>query len=277
MRGPQLLIVVLLLAVVAMGGLLVARSRTSPETAGGGNLIAYGPCGLSGPLQNAVAAYRKAHPDAPVQIIYDNANILVRRVLQKGERPDVFISPGELELSQVSAKGLVDQSTVKDFGSLDLVLIVPAKNTTITRVEDLTSDKIAAVSLGDPAFNSVGFYGLQVMKARGVWDKVEPKMVLREGPLEAFNLVAGGQVQAGFSYLTCPLETNPEKASKSDVRIVEKFDRKTYGPIRLQAGMLKTSARRQAAEKFIAYLASPEAQQVMSKDGVLPVDVLANK
>ncbi len=271
MRGPQVLIVVLLLAVVVMGGLAVNRYRQQPQS---NSVLVYAPCGLQGPLQLAVTMFRQRHPEVTLEVKYDNANVLVRRVLKQGDRPDVFVSPGELELSQVAKANLIDAQTVRDFGSLDMVLITPAKVTDIKKVEDLTRPGVKTVALGDPAFNSVGFYGQEVLKARKVWDAVEPKLMLREYPLEAFNLVAQGAAQAGFAYLTCPLDTNPEKASKSDVRIVEKIARELYGPIRLQAGMLNTSTQRKGGQVFIDFLASKEAQQAMSKDGLLPVEVL---
>ena len=266
-RGAQLAIVVLLLAVVAMGALLISRQQGVP----GGRLLVYAPCGLQGPVQAAVTAYRQKHPDTPLEVVYDNANVLVRRVVRQGERPDVFISPGELEISQVAKQGLLDDRSVRDFGTLDMVLITPAKNTTVTKVEDLTDPKVKAVALGDPKFNSVGHYGEQVMRARKIWDAVQPKLILREFPLEAFNLVAQGQAEAGLAYLTCPLDTAPEKASKSSVRIVEKISRDSYGPIRLQLGMLNTSKQQEAARAFVDFMASPEAQEVTGKNGVLPL------
>lgn len=271
-RGAQLLILALLLAVVAMGGLLVKRARPSPGAAAGGRLVVYAPCGLQGPVQTAVGAFRQQHPDRPLEVVYDNANVLVRRILKQGERPDVLISPGELEMSQIAKAELMDTDSIKDFGTLDMVLIAPASNTTLKQLEDLADAKIKAVALGDPQYNSVGYYGAKAMRARGVWEQVEPKLILREFPLEAFNLVAQNQVQAGLAYLTCPLDTAPEKADKQSVRIVEKLAREDYGPIRLQVGLLKTTKQRAAAQEFIDFLLSPEAQQVMASNGVQPLE-----
>jgi len=276
MRGPRLFILLLAVAVLAMGGLLIAQQRAA-RSAGGhaaeqGPLTVFAPCGLNGPIQVAVTLFRRQQPDT--KISYDNANILVRRVVQDGERPDVFISPGELELSQVAKAGLMDQASVVDFGSLDMVLIAPAKDTTVSRIEDLTSPKVTAVALGDPKFNSIGLYGQQILTQRNLWAAVQPKLMLREFPLEAFHLVSEGKVQAGLAYLTCPLDTNPEKASASDVRIVQKFARDSYGPIRLQAGRLKGCPRPHKAQAFLDFLTSPQAQQLMAKDGVLPVEEL---
>ncbi len=264
MRASQIIIIILLVAILAVGGLLIHRPT------GGGNLVVYAPCGLSGPIQNFVQVFRAKHPEVPVSIVYDNANVLVRRVLKQGERPDVFISPGELELRQIAEANLVDKSAVIDFGTLDMVLIVPAKDHTVNKLEDLAAAKVTHVALGDPKFNSIGMYGQQILKARKLWDAVEPKLILKEYPLEAFNLVAEGSAQAGLAYLSCPLDTNPEKASKADVRIVEKIPRNVYGPIRVQAAALKGTSRGRMAKVFLDFLTSDDAQKVMAKDGLLP-------
>ena len=276
-RGSQVLLIVLLAAVLGMGGLLIARNRTGgtggATTPSRSSLLAYAPCGMSGPLQQAATLFRHKHPEVPLEVVYDNANILVRRVVKDGERPDVFISPGELELKQVSDKGLIDAASVTDFGTLDMVLIAPRQDKTVNSFDDLKQAKVEAVSLGDPKFNSVGYYGEQALRALGLWDAVEPKLITREYPLEAFKLVEQNQVQAGFAYLTCPLDTAPEKADKQSVRIVQKVPRDKCPPIRLQLGVLKSSTQQAAAKVFIDFMTSKEAQQVMAKDGLLPLEV----
>jgi molybdate transport system substrate-binding protein len=276
-RTSQIVVVVLLVAVVGLGALVVARNRQSgPATVkppAPKGLLVYAPCGLSGPINIAAAKFRQAHPEVPFNVHYENANILVKLVLERGERPDVFLSPGELELRQLDAKDLIDRDSVRDFGTLDLVLIAPKKpklKAKVNKLEDLGSPDIRYVALGDPQYNSVGNYGEQVLRKVGLWDGLQSKLLLREGPLDAFKLVEAGQVDAGLAYLTCPLDTNPEKADKASVRIVQKIPRELYSPIRLQLGMLKDCPQPQAAKTFIDFMASPAAQQAMAADGVLP-------
>ncbi|HUU53523.1 MAG TPA: hypothetical protein VMY87_01275, partial [Armatimonadota bacterium] len=89
-RGSQVLVVVLLLAVVAMGGLLVARQRSAPEAVPTAGLVVYAPCGMSSPIAVATQRFREANPGAQVQVVFDNAIVLVRKI-RKGDRPDVFM------------------------------------------------------------------------------------------------------------------------------------------------------------------------------------------
>jgi len=269
-RSSQIVIILLVVAVLAMGGVIVARGRQGQTPAPSNQVIVFAPCGMTGPINVTTAMFRAAHPEMKLEVIFDNANVLVRRV-RRGERPDLFISPGEAEMKQLTDENYIDGSTIADFGSLDLVLFAPSKTKGLNQLGDITKPGIKYISMGDPKFNSIGYYGEQALRSLKLWDKIQSKLVLREYPLEAVNAVSEGRVDAGVTYLTCPLETAPEKASKSDLRVVAVFPRDSYPPVRLQAAMLKTTKQRELSQKFIDYLVSDEAQKALAGTGVLPI------
>jgi molybdate transport system substrate-binding protein len=269
-RASQILIVLLLVAVVAMGGLIVARGRQARSAAPSNQVIVFAPCGMTGPINVATAMFRAAHPEIKLEVVFDNANILVRRV-RKGEQPDLFISPGELEMKQLADEKYIDASTVTDFGSLDIVLFAPSKTKGLSQLGDITKPEIKYISMGDPKYNSIGYYGEQALRSLKLWDRVQGKLVLREYPLEAVKAVSEGRVDAGVTYLTCPLETAPEKASKSDLRVVAKFPRESYPPVRLQVAMLKTTKQRERGQTFVDFLTSDQAQKALAGAGLLPI------
>ena len=284
-RGARAVIFLLLVAVGALGGLIMARSRPSAalprlrsgqvragqgQTAPSNQVVVFAPCGMTGPINVAAALFRAAQPDIRLEIVFDNANILVKRV-RKGERPDVFISPGELEMKQLGDEGYIDTATVADFGSLDVVLFAATKTKGLNQLSDLAKPEVKYISMGDPGYNSIGYYGEKALRSLKLWDQIQSKLVLREMPLEAVTAVSEGKVEAGVTYLTCPLETAPEKASKSDLRVVAKFPRDSYPPVRLQVAMLKTTTQREISRKFVDFLASEQAQKALAGTGVLPI------
>ena len=273
-RGSQILVVVLLLAVVAMGGLLVARQRSAPESAApAAGLVVYAPCGMSSPIAVATQRFREANPGAQVQVVFDNAIVLVRKI-RKGDRPDVIMSPGELEMSQLVEEGFVDAATVVDFGTLDLVVIAPNKTQGLDSIQGLTSPNIKTISLADPQYNSIGYFGAEALKSLGLWESLQAKLLLREYPLEAVTLATNGQVDAGITFLTCPLDTNPEKADGSEVRIVETIPRDAYPPVRLQVAMLEDTAKGDLGQKYIDFLTSEAGQKAIAANGILPAETI---
>jgi molybdate transport system substrate-binding protein len=198
--------------------------------------------------------------------------VLVRKVTDLGEHPDVFISPGELELKQLRDRNLIDESTVRDFGSLEMAIIAPSARRDVSALKDLESPNVKLISMGDPESTSVGYYGAQVLRRLGLWNRLQSKLLLREAPLEAVTLVESGRADAGLVYRICPLETSQGKVSRSAIRVIEKIPREVCPPIRLQLGLLKTSPNRAAAETFIDFMASNECQSAMGGYGILPAD-----
>lgn len=273
-RGSQILVVVLLLAVVAMGGLVLARQRSAPEAAAPtSGLVVYAPCGMSSPIAVATQRFREANPGAQVQVVFDNAIVLVRKI-RKGDRPDVFMSPGEVEMKQLVKEGFVDAATVTDFGTLDLVVIAHTKTKGLDSIQGLASPSIKTISLADPKYNSIGYYGAEALKSLGLWESLQAKLLLREYPLEAVTLATNGQVDAGITFLTCPLDTNPEKADGSDVRIVATIPRDVYPAVRLQVAMLEETSQRELGRRYIEFLTSEAGQKAIAANGILPAEII---
>jgi molybdate transport system substrate-binding protein len=178
--------------------------------------------------------------------------------------------PGEIELQQLRTKHLINESTVRDFGSLDMAVIAPSARPGISTLKDLTSIKVRSISMGDPNSTSVGHYGAEMLHKAGLWDQLQSRLVLREAPLEAFSLVESGEVDAGIVYLMCPLETGRGKVSSSAVRFVEKIPHEICPPVRLQLGRLEASTNRAAAQTFIDFVASKRMQSALAGYGILP-------
>lgn len=269
-RSSQLVIALLLVAALVMGGFIIARTRQGGRATGDNTVIVFAPCGMTDPLNIASAKFRAAHPEMKLEMVYDNANVLVRKI-RDGAGADVFISPGEVEIGQLADQGLVERGSIRDFGSFDIVVYAPSKTRDLKSLEDLKQPHIKSISMADPRYNSIGYYGEKALRSLGLWDAVQGKLRLREYPLEAVKLVSQGLVDAGITYLTCPLETAPEKASKSDLRVVATIPRESYPPVRLQLGTLKHAAQPELARTFIDFMASADTQQALSGTGLLPV------
>jgi molybdate transport system substrate-binding protein len=272
-RGSRIAIILLLVAVVALGGLLVARNRrggSASSVAASQKLVVFAPCGLSGPINVATGLFRAAHPDIRLDVVFDNANVLVNRI-RAGEVGDVFLSPGELEIHQLAKEGYIVETSIADWGSLDLVVIAAAGTKGLNRIGDLKSPSVRRISMAHPKSNSVGYYGQKALESYGLWGPLQSKLYLREAPLEAIKLVESGEVDAGIAYFTCPLDTAPEKASKAAMRIVAKIPRDKYPAIRLQTGLFRKAKQPALGRVFMEFLSSAATQKALASNGVVPL------
>lgn len=238
------------------------RIREAAKRGVSGELRVAIPCGMIIPLKKAITVFRQSNPDLKVVEDYDNAGVLVTKILERGDRPDFFVSPGITEIARLEEAGLVDPDTKVELGSFELCAIVRrGSGVKVEKPEDLV--KCATVALPDPQLNSVGTCGQEALEKLGLWSRVEPKTVQTDQAIKAHNLVIQGKADAGISYRACPLETNPDKMNDSQVQIVFDFPRDSYEPQKIWIAPLKTAANREAADAVIAFLRSRQGLQLL--------------
>ncbi|MCK5804959.1 MAG: molybdate ABC transporter substrate-binding protein [Lentisphaeria bacterium] len=256
------------LALVLAQSCKPTRQDATAETAGE-VLTLYVPCGMNLPFRAAQKAFMAQNPGVRVELVLDNANVLVRRVLEKGEKPDIIVSPGLVEMEKLQKHGAVGQSDVQPFGRYELVLFTSRANpANITTFKDLTKDEVKTIAIADPDENSVGRYTRQTLKGLGLWDSVQGKLQLTDHPITAYKYVAREKAEASFAYRSCPLKTAPEKLEYSKIRIVESVPRELYGPAYAVVAPLSSAPNRARADQFVQFLLSDAGQTLLSENDV---------
>ena len=241
-------------------------ATTGQGTAGAEVLTVYVPCGMELPFTAAQETFQRLHPEVKVNVVLDNGNVLVRRILDKGERPDLIVSPGTLEMETLEKGGAVRAGAMRPFGRFDLVLFTPRANAAgVTGMTDLTKPEVTTIAIADPDANSVGRYTRQALEKAKLWEVLKPKMMFTDHPITAYKHVAREKAQASFAYRSCPLKTAPEKLEYSKVRIVESVPLDSYEPAFACISPLNDSAR---AKEFIEYLLSADGQKLLGEHDI---------
>ncbi len=240
-----------------------------PPAAVAETLTIYVPCGMELPFMAAREAFQEVRPGLRVNVVLDNANVLVRRILGKGEKPDLIVSPGLLEMEILQKEGLVGEKDVHPFGRYELVLFTSRANPAGVRTfSDLIRPEVKTIAIADPDLNSVGRYIRQALQGLGLWDQVQSKLLRTEHPITAYKHVAREKADASFAYRSCPLKTAPEKLAYSKVRILEAVPKEMYGPAFAVIAPLSFSPRREVALAFIDYLLSEKGQALLAANDV---------
>ncbi len=234
-------------------------------------LKVYIPCGLTVPLRETMARFEETHPGAKLEGTYDNAITNALTIKEKGERPDLFISPGKREIEILEGQGLIDTSTETAIGYFELVVATPKDNPkNIHSLQDIK--KADVISLPDPERNSIGVYGKEALQKAGMWDTLMPKgderIVLTEFPIKAYEMVASGKADAALMFRNCPLRTNPEKLQEGSVVNVADVDKKLYEEPLCYIAALKDAPNLPLAKEFIAFLAGAEGQKLLADNGL---------
>jgi len=271
-RTVLLALAAVLLMVAVLGCRVVkgpAAGTAGPQAGHKQQVSIYIPCGMLLPFNDALKQFEAENPGVKVAATYENSGTLVRMITDKGDRPDLFVSPGCCEAQVLETRGLVKKEDTRTLGSYEVVLIVPKGNPAgVQSWEDLRKPSVKTISVANPDWNSIGHYARQGLTKMGIWDSIKGKMFFTEHAVDAYANVSQRKADAAFSYLTCPLTSNPEKLSSEKVDVVAKLPPDTYDVPTVVIAMLATSKNKPLAREVMEYLLQPDVQALLEKEGL---------
>lgn len=118
------------------------------------------------------------------------------------------------------------------------------------------------ISIANPDLAPYGVAAKEALQAMGLWEAMQPKIVMGQNIGQAFSMVASGAAQIGFvatSALSAP-GTAPQGA-RYDI------PQALFAPIRQDAILLNSGQGNVAAEAFLAYLKGARARGIMQSFG----------
>ena len=181
--------------------------------------------------------------------------------IESGAPADVFISAAAKQMNTLEEGGLILTETRKDLLNNKIVLIVPASSTlNITDFTDLLNDDVKQIALGDPEFVPAGTYGKQALDSLGIYEEVQPKLILCSDVRQVLSYVESGNVDAGILYLT-------DAAISSAVKVVADAPDAINAKIVYPVAIVKDSRNVEAANDYIDFLFSAEAKAVFERYG----------
>ena len=164
------------------------------------------------------------------------------------EKPDLLHQAGRADVPFVYATGqVVLWTNRKD--------LCPLKNWR----EVMAVPGLKKIAIANPKTAPYGAAAMEALKKTGVLAFVQEKLVYAQNLPQAFQYAVTGSVDAGFCALSAALSAEGRKGCFFSI---------AEAPSIVQgACLLKRTAHREAAEKFVRFLASPEAQAVKKKYG----------
>lgn len=192
----------------------------------------------------------------------------LQKQIEAGAPVDLFISAAQRQMDELEHKGLIVAGTRRVFARNVLTVIKPADSRLdISKAADLAGPRVQRIVIGNPRTVPVGQYSEESLKAMGLWDQLQSKLVLAENVRQALDYVARGEVDAGFVYTT-------DLAVRSGA-VVEAFRpaEDTYRPVTYPVAVVKDTKQPALAQAFIALLVSRDGQAVLARLGFQPAPV----
>jgi molybdate transport system substrate-binding protein len=123
----------------------------------------------------------------------------------------------------------------------------------------LSAGKFAHLAIANPKAAPYGAAAVETLKALGLYDGLSARIVTGESINQAFQFVASGNAELGFVAYSQII-----KDKKGSFWLVPQ---KLYTPIAQDAVLLKKGADDEAAQGFLDYLKSPDAQAIIKSYG----------
>lgn len=241
-----------LFAVLAIGIAPLAR-------AGAGITIAAA-ADLKFCMDELVAEFRSSHADAAIDVSYGSSGNFATQIRQ-GAPFDLFFS-ADIEYPRQLARDGFAASEVRRYAVGRIVLWSTTIDATRLTLADLARADIGKVAIANPQHAPYGKRAEEALRASGVWDKVEARLVYGENIAQTAQFVESGNARVGIIALSLAL--NPELAHRGGYSLIPD---ELHQPLEQAFMITRRAADNALAATFADYLQTPHARALMARYG----------
>lgn len=210
-------------------------------------------------MEEIKSMYETEHQNVTLTFSFGGSGALQQQI-EQGAPADVFISAAEKQMNALEDEGLIVKDSRKDLLENKVVLITPTDKTDSTSFEDVATEKVGQIGLGEPGSVPVGQYSEEIFTSLGILDQVKAKAVYGKDVKEVLSWVETGNVDAGVVYAT-------DAKQSSNVNVVCEAPAESYQAAIYPVAVVKDSKHQEQAEEFLQFLESDSAREVFQSLG----------
>lgn len=211
-------------------------------------------------LDEIVATFEKKHPGDKLNVIYGSSGKFYAQIQQRAPY-DLFFSADIRLPTELATRGFA-ASKVRPYAVGRLVLWSASMDAAKLTLASLTAPKIVRIAMANPKHAPYGIAAEQALRASGVWNAVQSKLVYGENIAHAAQFVETGVVEIGIIALS--LAVSPALVTKGEYWLVPSH---LHEPLRQGFIITKRAERSDLAKRFAEYIDGKAARAVMSKYG----------
>lgn len=242
-----------------MAGLLAVgcRAPASKSNEGSGELVVAAAANLTEAFAEVGQRFTSK---TGVRVVFSfGATADLAKQIENGAPFDVFAAADTEHVTALEQKSLLLSGTFALYARGRLVMwIPPSSSLKAQRVEDIAAKEFDRVAIAKPDVAPYGRAAVESLKAMGIWNSVERKVIYAQNVSQAKQYASTGNAEVAF----IPLALVPA-GSGSYIEI----DEALHKPIDQALGVVQTSTNQAAARQFVEFLLSDEGQQIMVRRG----------
>ncbi|MCL5676719.1 MAG: molybdate ABC transporter substrate-binding protein [Firmicutes bacterium] len=252
--------ILILATILALSGCGAKTAQPAPPAQQPAEIIVSAAASLTDVLKELQTGFEATNKSVKLRFNFGSSGALLQQI-EAGAPVDIFIAAAREPMDELGRKGLVEGPAVKVLATNKVVLIGSrSAGEAAGSWDDLKTDRVRKIALGDPQHVPAGQYGKAVLEKLHLWGDVRKKLVLGEDVRQVLNYVQAGEVQAGIVYST-------DAATSPNVDIVAEAPAGSHAPVVYPMAVLKNSKNAEAAQAFADYLLSPQGREVLTKSG----------
>lgn len=218
-------------------------------------------------LDEIVVSFKRIHSAAQIEAIYGSSGKFSTQIRQ-GAPYDLYFSADIAYPRALESEGYA-ASRVQPYAVGRIVLWSPSLDTGKMTLADLADPSIRKIAIANPRHAPYGKRAEEALKAAGVWEKVESRLVYGENVSQTAQYVQSGNAQVGIIALSLAL--SPELAKQGGFVLIPDS---LHQPLEQGYIITRRAASNMLAHEFARYIAGKEARTIMSRYGfVLPGEV----
>ncbi|MQA37073.1 molybdate ABC transporter substrate-binding protein [Rugamonas aquatica] len=244
--------------------LLLACALALPVAAHAEKITIAAAADLKFAMDDIVATFKKSNPSDEVSVVYGSSGNFNTQI-QQGAPYDLFFS-ADIGFPRELAKNGAASSEVRPYAIGRIVLWSATMDASKMTLASLTDAKITRIAIANPKHAPYGKRAEEALRAAGLWDKVEPKLVYGENIAQTAQYAQSGNAQVGIIALSLAL--NAELSSKGGYALIPDT---LHEPLEQGYIITKRAAGNALATRFADYMESKPARTLMTRYGfVLP-------
>lgn len=215
-------------------------------------------------MDEIVGLFGKSHPACQVTTIYGSSGKFQTQIRQ-GAPYDLYFSADIAYPRALKAEGLAT-GEVQPYALGRIVLWSVSHK--VNKLSDLTDPSVRKIAIANPRHAPYGKRAEEALKAAGVWDKVEAKLVYGENVAQTAQFVQTGNADVGIIALS--LAKSAELSRLGSYVLIQQS---LHQPLEQGFVITQYGTDNPRAQEFARFMASHDVRTIMIRYGfVLPVE-----
>jgi molybdate transport system substrate-binding protein len=194
----------------------------------------------------------------PVEFSFGSSGNLTTQI-ENGAPFDVFVAANVAYVDRLNEQSLIFPETQHLYAQGRIVLAVNKDSgVQATRLEDVLNPNITWVAIANPEVAPYGQAAKEAMQSAGLWEAVQPKLVLAENIGQTLQFVQTGDAPVGIVALS--IAETPEITYTL-------LPADMHQPLNQAVAVVKSTRHEAAARAFVDFVLSAEGQAILEKYG----------